>query len=198
MKSLSVEDSFMEATMFAQLKKEVRENDFMSYTAGEKTFNAMAIPTYLITHIYDKIESRGVKCLNHLSFIRSDHRETGKEWNIHADLNVLGQKPTHAAVLYISEPNEEIPLTGTAFWEHKLYGAYLPSHISDEKYNEMVEVQANIKSQWKLQSVIGHKANRLVVYPSNAFHSKYPNQGWGETFKEGRIVLAMFFSMMEL
>jgi hypothetical protein len=198
MPRVSIEDSFMEVTMFAQLKQEIFKEKFMTYTAGNKTFNAMPCPTYLLTHIYNKIERRGVKCQNLLSFIRSDTESTGLEWNIHADTNVLGQKPTHAAVLYISEPNEDFPLTGTAFWEHRLYGAYLPSHISDEKYNEMVEVQANIKTQWELRSVIGHKANRLVVYPCNAFHSKYPNQGWGHTFQEGRIVLAMFFAMMDL
>jgi len=198
MNRISYEDSFMDATMFAQLKKEVRESDFMSYTAGAKLFNAMPIPAYLLDHIYKKIESRGVKCMNMLSFIRSDHRETGKEWNIHADTHVLGQKPSHAGVLYISEPNESLDLTGTSFWEHHLYGASLPAHISDKKYNEMVEVDANIQSNWELKSIVGHKSNRLVLYPANAFHSKYPNKGWGETFHEGRIVLVMFFNMMKL
>ena len=200
---ISYEDSFMEVTMFAQLKQEISKEKFMNYKAGDKVFNAMPIPTYLLTHIYNKIESKGYKCMNLLSFIRSDTYNTGRDWNIHADTHVLGQKPSHAAVLYISEPdfsedNQESALTGTAFWDHRLYGSYLPDHVSDEKYNEMVEVDANIKGNWKLRSVIGHQSNRLLWYPANAFHSKYPNRGWGSTFQEGRIVLAMFFNMIKL
>ncbi len=202
MRRLTLEDSYMDITMFAQLKKEIREGEFMTYRAGNKSFDVMPLPTYLREHIYNKIEARGYKVQNVLSFIRTSTATTDTAWNIHSDLNVLGNKPTHGAVLYVSEPPPNIGLTGTAFWDHHLYGYELPNHISDEKYDEMVEKHSNTVSlkekEWVLNTVIGHKANRLIVYPANHFHSKYPNKAWGDTFQEGRIVVVFFFNMMKL
>jgi hypothetical protein len=44
--------------------------------------------------------------------------------------------------------------------------------------------------KWSLNSVVGYKPNRLVSYPCNYFHSKYPNKSW----KEGRVVFVMFYT----
>jgi hypothetical protein len=42
---------------------------------------------------------------------------------------------------------------------------------------------------WRLVSVSGYEQNRIVSYPSNYFHSKYPNKSW----KEGRQVYVIFY-----
>ena len=47
---------------------------------------------------------------------------------------------------------------------------------------------ANDKSKWKLNSVIGYKDNRLLSYPCEYFHSKYPNE-----YTKQRIVIVMFY-----
>ena len=57
-----------------------------------------------------------------------------------------------------------------------------------EEFNRMLLEDANDKSKWKLKSVIGYKPNRLLSYPCNYFHSKYPNK-----FKEPRKVLVIFY-----
>ena len=44
-------------------------------------------------------------------------------------------------------------------------------------------------TKWNLKSVIGYKPNRLISYPCNYFHSKYPNE-----FKN-RIVFVMFYKI---
>ena len=78
-------------------------------------------------------------------------------------------------------------LNGTAFWEHKDYGiAYKKS--TSEEYDRMLIEESNDKSRWKLNSVVGCKNNRLLSYPCEYFHSKYPNE-----YKNQRIVLVMFY-----
>ncbi len=52
----------------------------------------------------------------------------------------------------------------------------------------MLKEDANDKSKWKLNSVVGYKDNRLLSYPCEYFHSKYPNE-----YKDQRIVLVMFY-----
>jgi hypothetical protein len=54
----------------------------------------------------------------------------------------------------------------------------------------MLSEESNDLSRWELNTVIGHRENRLISYPSSYFHSKYPNKGW----EEGRIVFVMFYS----
>ena len=82
---------------------------------------------------------------------------------------------------------KEDKLNGTAFWEHENYGhTYIKSN--SEEFNRMLKEDANDKSKWKLNSVVGYKDNRLLSYPCEYFHSKYPNE-----YKDQRIVLVMFY-----
>jgi hypothetical protein len=61
-----------------------------------------------------------------------------------------------------------------------------PNGISQRLLNE----DANDLDLWDLRSIIGHKKNRLISYPCNYFHSKYPNE-----FIESRIVFVMFYKI---
>ena len=61
---------------------------------------------------------------------------------------------------------------------------------TDKEFDRMLSQESNDLSRWELNTVIGHRENRLISYPSSYFHSKYPNKGW----EEGRIVFVMFYS----
>ena len=86
-------------------------------------------------------------------------------------------------------PREREELHGTAFWEHEIYGESLPSHITDEEYNRTIKEDSENLDMWRLVSVSGYEQNRIISYPSNYFHSKYPNKSW----KEGREVYVIFY-----
>ena len=109
-------------------------------------------------------------------------------WRIHSDLNIAGEKPDRALVLYMS-PREREDLHGTALWEHHRYGTEIPKNISNEDYDKMINVDAENLDMWRLSSVVGYEQNRIISYPSSYFHSKYPNKSW----KEGRRVYVMFY-----
>ena len=55
----------------------------------------------------------------------------------------------------------------------------------------MLEEDANNLDKWKLNTVLGYKQNRLISYPANYFHSKYPNESW----EKGRQVFVMFYKI---
>jgi len=57
----------------------------------------------------------------------------------------------------------------------------------------MLKEDAEDLKKWNVKSIIGHKKNRLLSYPCNYFHSKYPNK-----FKESRIVFVMFYKYENL
>ena len=64
-------------------------------------------------------------------------------------------------------------LNGTALWEHKTHGINLASNNIEEYENTNRRFRGFIKME---TSVIGGKKNRLLSYPCNYFHSKYPNE----------------------
>jgi hypothetical protein len=91
-------------------------------------------------------------------------------------------------VLFISEDGYG-DLNGTAFWEHYKHGEKF-NNISPEEYNRLLIEDSNDRDKWLLKSVIGHKQNRVLSYPCNYFHSKYPN-----AFVNSRKVFVMFYKV---
>ena len=182
-------DDFVEKDLFKIAKNYLNQGKFQRHIVGEKNFytqaSISAFDDYVLTKL-GMIEGRALE--NILSFFRVSTDELDTSWRIHSDLNIKGQRPDRAAVLYMS-PREREELHGTAFWEHVVYGKDLPSHITNEQYDEMIRVDAEELNMWRLVSVAGYEQNRLISYPANYFHSKYPNKSW----KEGREVYVIFY-----
>lgn len=95
------------------------------------------------------------------------------------------------ALVYLS-PN--IPLDcGTSLWMHKKTGLINPASRADAKrlninYDELknlLEEDSKKRSKWIEIDRIGNKFNRLVAYPSGAFHSA--TKHFGSNFNNGRI-----------
>lgn len=164
--------------------------DFKEVDTGEKKFWIMESPQDFTSYIIDKISTIENKNINNiLSFFRIATDELDTDWRIHCDSIIAGELPTRAIVLYLSEPglNE---LNGTAFWEHKKLGHSLhTSELTSSKFDDLILNESNKIENWKLNTVIGYKQNRLISYPSNYFHSKYPNKCWAK----GRKVFVMFY-----
>ena len=87
----------------------------------------------------------------------------------------------------VNRKGSEKCLNGTAFWEHTDYG-YTYSGSGEKEFNNLLKQDSNDLDKWKLNSVIGYKDNRLLSYPCDYFHSKYPNE-----YQKQRIVLIMFY-----
>jgi len=144
--------------------------------------------TKLVCEKISKIENCVIEPI--LSFFREAKEGQDNDWRIHNDSIIEGKQPDRAAVLYISE-NNYCDLNGTAFWEHYKHGEKLED-ITQEEFDKLLIEDSNDKDKWILKSVIGHKQNRLLSYPCNYFHSKYPNE-----FLNSRKVFVMFYKTIK-
>ncbi len=179
-----IQDNFLPSKLYKELVNYCDE--FNEVKFPDKSFWVKQLPEEFKNYIIDRLEKiEGKKINNILAFAREAKQNQDNSWRIHNDTIIEGQQPSRAVVLYIESNYNE--LNGTAFWEHENYGeTYIESNA--EEFNRMLLEDANDKSKWKLKSVIGYKPNRLLSYPCNYFHSKYPNK-----FKEPRKVLVIFY-----
>ena len=179
-----IKDNFLPQNLFKTLVEYCDEFEEVKYP--DKSFWVKEVPTELNNYIINDLEKiEGKKIKNILSFLREAKQGQDNDWRIHNDTVIEGEQPDRAIVLYIKSNQQG--LNGTAFWEHENYGhTYIKSN--SEEFNRMLKEDANDKSRWELNSVVGCKDNRLLSYPCEYFHSKYPNE-----YEDQRIVLVMFY-----
>ena len=179
-----IKDNFLPHSLYKELINYC--DKFTEVKYPDKSFWVKELPKEFNDYIVSKLESiEGRKIKNILSFAREARQDQDNSWRIHNDTIIDGQQPDRAIVLFVKA--NEFDLNGTAFWEHENYG-YTYTESEDKEFNRMLTEDANDKSKWKLNSVIGYKDNRLLSYPCNYFHSKYPNE-----YKDQRIVVVMFY-----
>ena len=183
-----IKDNFLDKELFDLLKESV--NGFEKIDTPGKSFWIHLAEENLIKYVSIKLSKiEHCKVENVLAFFREAKKDQDNDWRIHNDTIINDQQPDRAVVLYLSPANEDI-LNGTAFWKHKKYGDTYPLNEPTEEFNRMLKEDANNMSKWELKSIIGHKENRLISYPCNYFHSKYPNE-----FQNSRIVFVMFYKI---
>lgn len=117
--------------------------------------------------------------------------------HVHADNSM----DPFAAVLYLSEAPAGVS-AGTAFWRHKKYqieqmptAEWIVANVGPDVQAFITEINTdgNDESKWELTSLVGQRFNRFVTYPSHWFHSRYPQNAWGETPKDGRLIWTGFY-----
>jgi hypothetical protein len=182
-----IKDDFLDDNLIELLSS--NKDEFQELKTPGKSFWVKNVPKPIADIIKFEIEDlEGNRIEPILYFIREAKEGQDNDWRIHNDSIIEGQQPDRACVLYISDTKQE-GLHGTALWEHKKHGHKL-DNISVEEQNRLLNEDANDLDLWDLKSVIGHKQNRLISYPCNYFHSKYPNE-----FVDNRIVFVMFYKI---
>ena len=166
----------------------IDKEEYKEYKTPEKSFWVKEPRLVFIDYISNRIsEIEGCKINNILCFFREAKKGQDDNWRIHNDTIIKNQKPERAIVLFLSEDNYQ-GLNGTAFWSHNVHGdTYTDGSVDD--FNDLLINDSNDISKWNLKTIIGHKKNRLISYPCNYFHSKYPNE-----FKNSRQVMVMFYN----
>jgi len=186
-------DNFLSNDLLKETQDHLNNNEYSEVKTPGKSFWTQDAPEEFVKKILRELsvkEGKDLECI--LAFFKVSNEEVDAEWRIHSDLKIAGQKPDRAIVLYLS-PKEMEELHGTAFWEHKVYGKSLPDNTTDEEYDRMIRSESENLDSWRLSSVSGYEENRLISYPANYFHSKYPNKSW----KNGRQVFVMFYKQID-
>lgn len=114
---------------------------------------------------------------------------------IHAD-NGISQ---WAAVWYLSTPPPGV-IAGTAFWKHKELGLdrmpnqeWLTQNAMTADEVVAILIRDNMdESKWEMAGLIGQKYNRIAIYQTGLFHSRYPKDAWGHDINDGRLVWTSF------
>lgn len=125
-----------------------------------------------------------------LEYFRLGTKEDSATTYIHADSGCA----KNAAVWYLSEPPKGV-VAGTAFWKHRETGKELLAEADRSNAALLAALDADgaDESKWTMTGLCGQKFNRLVTYPTNIFHSRYPQDAWGSGPEDGRIVFTCFF-----
>jgi hypothetical protein len=184
-------DNFLDKKLFKVIKDGA--NDFKEVKTPGKSFWTIKPSEELVAHFEDKlsaIENKDV--INVLAFFRQAKENQDNDWRIHNDTIINGQQPDRAIVFYV-DSKDDSSLNGTAFWKHVDHGdTYNTENLDTEEFDRLLLEDANNKDKWELKSVVGYKPNRLLSYPCNYFHSKYPNE-----FKKSRVVFVMFYKVYD-
>lgn len=121
---------------------------------------------------------------------------------IHAD----GVCANYAAVLYLTEAPVDV-IAGTAFWKHRETGLlaapteqWIRANVGDSEeavkaFIVKLNSDGNDETKWQMTDLVGQRFNRLTIYPSNFFHSRYPKDAWGSAVNDGRIVWTGFMNI---
>ena len=184
-------DDFLDKDLFKKIRKKLNNSNYTEYKTPGKSFWVQESDEDFNNCILQKLEKiEGNKLENILGFFRVSNDVVDTNWRIHSDLIINEQQPDRALVLYIS-PKTIKELHGTALWEHKIYGKKLPKDTSNEDFNRLISNESENLEMWNLSSVVGYEENRVISYPANYFHSKYPNKSW----KAGREIFVMFYKI---
>lgn len=131
----------------------------------------------------------GGKAVSKFSFIRLDLDGEHPYNHCHADKICA----THAALLYLNTNDQSFG--GTAFFRHRDLGIYEMPDNHEETFANRIDRDSVDPAKWDLVGFIGMRFNRLIVYPTSAFHSRYPHAAFGNGATDGRLVWICFFDI---
>lgn len=178
-------------------------NDWLRHEApfrverhGGTPFTIARLTPFIERLVYRSVQAcLGVSSLEDaMTFARLSTDAIDADVRIHTDAMMGG---THAWVW--SPTDGQTPAirgsypSGTAFFEHWKHGSGLrfTPETQDEHARLLNEDAADLRC-WTLDTVAPLKANRLTVYPSHLFHSRWPFEGWGSSPADGRVVIVGF------
>jgi hypothetical protein len=178
-----VYDNFLPEQEFYDLQKLVLGTSFKTIKAGDKDFLCTETPQSLRERLF--IENHRIV----FSFIRKAHKAQDTDWRIHCDSIINGERPVLASVFYIN-PEEGVTQNGTAFWKYSDGSERAPLGIDNKSFDRLLTKDSNNIKKWQKTSYIASCPNRLLVYDSSMYHSKFP-----KVIQEGeRIVCASFYT----
>ncbi|WZE63632.1 minor coat protein [Maribacter phage Panino] len=180
-----IEDDYLLDEDFKRLQEYCRQDFYVKRAGTEdewKEFLVLDTPKWLRS----ELEMDGYEII--LSFIRKAHSEFDTEPRIHSDGIIMDRHVDMASVLYIND-SEGVTPNGTSFYDHAFFGGHLPKNVSGEVYNDVLR-DSNVIEFWEQKDKIYAEPNRLLTYPAQKFHAKFPSK----IEKGERIVCVTFYA----
>jgi len=167
---------------------------------------------------HNGVKYRGISLLNEQSNVKRIEHHLGLKFHnptvmyrrylaneknetfIHSDV-LIG---TFTGILFLNLP--EHCKGGTAFWRHRVHGF---SHHEDSNglakrgLKDTKELWGSVyqdgfdESKWEMTEMIPMKFNRLILFWSPRYHSRYPMQAFGDSIETGRLVKVFFLPVTQ-
>lgn len=110
------------------------------------------------------------------------------QW-IHADTTCA----SYAGVIYMFEGQQY----GTAFWQHAETGAETVNEYASLHRDPATLIkEGNEENLWKRTDYADSKYNRMIFFPSDRFHSRWPEAGFGDKPANCRLTISFFFDIL--
>lgn len=127
------------------------------------------------------------------AFVAGKEGFSTQQW-IHSDNSCA----SFAGVCYLFDK----PTFGTMFWRHQETGAHgLQSHrsalkdVDDTEFVERLREEGRDFDAWHRTDYADSRFNRLIFYPTDRFHSRWPETAFGDAPENCRLTLAFFFDL---
>lgn len=184
MSGITVVDNFYEHP--EQLRASALQHDFAPVEYKGVTYHGIAAPNVLKLEDFPGMRGR---CKTVLSFFRLTLANDPVTTFIHAD----SDEADYAAVLYLN--TSEQCRGGTAFWQHLCFGDWHYKNEMPSTLAKQVNSDGMSDLHWKLNRIVTMQFNRLLTYPGNLFHSRWPKEGFGTNKNNGRLIYAAFYNL---
>lgn len=196
---LTLFDDFLPGKWCDKLREEILSDGFDTELIEEAKGYAPT-PYYTVnirrdmSQMFDHIgQALGQEVLPQLQAFRLGSEKSHLHNYVHADHTCASL----ACVYYLNRPVD--CRGGTAFWRHKKFGwDQMPTQAQlDEVGYTLEEIRKDWldKEAWEMVTLAGMKHNRLIVYPTQAFHSRWPWEGFGDTPDNSRLIWCGFFNI---
>jgi hypothetical protein len=171
------------------------EARFRLERVGDTTFYVAPPPRVVVEEVMAVVEEVvGGPSVLTTAVARCSTETEDAQMRIHTD---AGMGCSHAWVWYGTNPPEErVPFFdgyGTAFFAHRDHG--LSFRGTRAEHDRLLVEDAGDLACWQMRGLIPMQQNRVAVYPSDRFHSRYPFEGWGTSSRDGRVVIAGFITV---
>jgi hypothetical protein len=167
---------------------------FLRVKVGGESFYIAQVPKLIQDRLCRVVaEVIDAEILSHTLIVGRCSTETiDSGIRIHSDYDM---HCTHAWVWYGTDPPDgPIPfggeLYGTAMYDHVELGPQFTGSL--ETHNSLLRDESQDESRWKFRTMVPMRKNRVAVYPSSLFHSRFPHEGWGTSQRDGRITIVGF------
>lgn len=178
-------------------RKEALASSYQSVSHGGLTYRGICQTTD--DYSIGKIEAIFKTTLKDVQIVFRRYLVSDKnETYIHNDASVSD----FTGILFLNTPEQ--CRGGTAFWQHKEYGFYYhqskyelsKTGITDTKELwEGINDDGLYEAKWVLLKVVPMKFNRLVLFWSPLYHSRYPKITFGDTVTDARLIKVFFMRM---
>lgn len=196
---LTLFDDFLPNGWCQKLREEVLADGFSTELIDEAKGHAPT-PYYTVnigrdmSQMFDHITAAlGQKVLPELQAFRLGAEKSHLHNYVHADHTCASL----ACVYYLNR--QEDCQGGTAFWRHRIHGwDFMPTQnqLDEAGYTlEQLKADWHDPNAWEQVTLAGMKENRLIVYPTQAFHSRWPWEGFGTTPDNSRLIWCGFFNI---